>query len=128
MDILSIKPQTIQVELMDPATNEPLGIVVECQSYISDGVKTVQRAIQNKELRSGRNSQTAEKIENNTNAIMAAAIVGWKWNPKLTLGDLKDPPCTNENKLKLISAPWAFQQLDARISDEAAFFKKSATA
>lgn len=124
MNILDIAPQTITIDIRHPATNEPIGLSVECQSLESDAVKSVQRAIANKALRSGRNTQTAEKLENNSIAILAATIVSWKWADGLTLGELKNPPLTSENKEKLLSVPWIARQIDGPLGDDTAFFKK----
>lgn len=124
IDILQIIPQTIKVELLHPATGNPLGIKVECQSYQSEAVRQVQRMIQNKQLRSGRNNYTAEKSEADSRLILAAAIVNWEWPENISLGSITAPSCTSETKEILVSQPWAFQQLDQRISDESAFFKK----
>lgn len=122
MDILDIKPQTIGLDLMHPKTNKPVGIKVELQSLESDAVKSVQRAIANKALRNGRNSTTAEKIEANSIAILSAAIVSWTWADGITLGDLKKPACTEENKQKLLSNPVWSSQIDRALGDDSAFF------
>lgn len=124
MDILSIEPQTITIDIKHPSTNESIGLSVECQSFESDAVKAVQRAIANKTLRNGRNTQTAEKLESNSIAILAATIVSWKWADGLTLGDLKNPPLTPANKEKLLAVSWISRQIDTPLGDEAAFFKK----
>jgi len=124
MDILSIEPQTITIDIKHPSTNESIGLSVECQSFESDAVKAVQRAIANKTLRNGRNTQTAEKLESNSIAILAATIVSWKWAEGLTLGDLKNPPLTPANKEKLLAVSWISRQIDTPLGDEAAFFKK----
>jgi hypothetical protein len=122
MDILDIKPQTITIDLIHPKTNKPVGIKVELQSLESDAVKSVQRAIANKALRGGRNSTTAEKMEANSMAILAATIVSWEWADGLTLGDIKKPACTDENKQKLLSNPVWSAQIDRALGDESAFF------
>ncbi|MFG1462262.1 hypothetical protein V5F77_05110 [Xanthobacter sp. DSM 24535] len=127
MDILSIKPNTITVELKHPATGKPLGVSVECVSLESDEVKAVERQIKNKALRSGRNSMTAEKMDENTVSFLAAAIVGWAWSGDASLGGAKNPALTAENKAKLLSTPWIAKQIDAALGDESAFFQTSET-
>jgi hypothetical protein len=62
MDLLSLNPNTITIDLKHPATGAPLGVSVELQSLESDAVKAVERALKNKALRGGRNTVTAEKI------------------------------------------------------------------
>lgn len=122
MDILAIAPQTITIDLQHPKTNKPIGVSVELQSLESNSVKSVQRSIANKALRSGRNTTTAEKIESNSIAILSAAIVSWKWADGATLGDIKNPPCTDENKEKLLSVSHFATQIDRALGDESAFF------
>lgn len=122
MDILSIQPNTITVDLKHPATGAPLGVSVELQSLESDAVKAVERQIKNKALKGGRNSVTAEKIDDNTVALLSAAIVGWTFSGDAKLGDDKKPACNTENKAKLLKVAAIAKQLDAALGDEAAFF------
>ncbi|MCO6050839.1 hypothetical protein NGM99_13730 [Mesorhizobium sp. RP14(2022)] len=128
MDILSIQPSTITVDIKHPATGAPIGLTVECVSLEDDKVKAVERAIKNKALRGGRNTVTAEKIEDNTVAILTAAITSWKWAKDLTLGDLKDPPLNRENAGKLLAVGWIAKQIDTALGDDTAFFTESGKA
>lgn len=125
MDILAIQPTTITVDITHPATGAPIGLQVECVSLEADQVKAVERAIKNRALRGGRNTVTAEKIEDNTVELLSAAIVGWKWTDGLTLGDLKNPPLNKANVAKLLAVGWIAKQIDTALGDEAAFFSPS---
>jgi len=122
MDLLSLNPNTISLELRHPATGTPLGVTVELQSLESDAVKAVERMIKNKALKSGRNGVTAEKIDDNTIALLSAAIVGWTFSGEASLGDDKKPACTDANKRKLLAVPAIAKQIDNALGDEAAFF------
>lgn len=124
MDILAIQPSTITVDIKHPATGSPIGLSVECVSLESDQVKAVERAIKNRALRGGRNTVTAEKIDDNTIELLTAAVVGWKWADGLTLGDLKNPPLNKANVAKLMQVGWIAKQVDQALGDEAAFFTK----
>lgn len=128
MDILAIKPNTVTVDIKHPATGAPIGLSVECVSLESDAVKAVERQIKDKALRSGRNAMTADKLEQNTTALLSAAIFGWSWAEGLTLGDMVAPALTAENKAKLLSVPWIAKQIDTALGDEAAFFSISGSA
>ena len=123
MDILSIQPDTITLDLKHPATGKLLGVTIELRSMESVEVRAVQRQIQNKALKAGRNSTTAEKIEDNTIAILSATIVSWVFADDVKLGDLKNPPCNEENKRKLLSISALAKQIDEALGDETAFFK-----
>lgn len=125
MDILAIQPSTITVDIKHPATGSPIGLSVECTSLEDDRVKAVERAIKNRALRGGRNTVTAEKIDDNTIELLTAAIVGWEWADGLTLGDLKNPPLTKINVGKMLAVSWIAKQIDTALGDEAAFFSNS---
>ncbi len=140
MDVLSIKPNTITVEIKHPKTGLPIGLDVECVSLESDECKVIDRQFRNKALRSGRNAMTAEGMEKHTVSLLAAAIVGWRWyapeRPKgekgpplapATLGGDANPALTTENKNKLLEIAWIAKQIDGALGDEAAFFTTSET-
>lgn len=133
MDILAIKPNTITVEIKHPYTGKATGLSVECVSLESDEVKAVERQIKNAAIRSGRNTMTAEKLEQNTVALLSAAIVGWTWGVDADgvqshLGGDEAPRLSAENKGKLLSVPWIAKQIDAALGDDAAFFSTSESA
>lgn len=127
MDLLTLTPNTITVDLKHPATDELLGVKVELQSLESDEVKAVERGLKNRALKSGRNNVTAEKIDDNTVAILSAAIVGWEFSGDASLGDDKKPACNAANKKKLLKVPALAKQIDIALGNEAAFFDSSAT-
>lgn len=149
MDLLTLQPNTLSVDLKHPATGEPLGVTVELRSLESDEVKAVERQLKNKALKGGRNTVTAEKIDDNTIALLSAAIVSWTWAKPILIGEKKDadgklvppvygdepslggdkkPACTDANKRKLLAVPAIAKQIDQALGDEAAFFVSSASA
>ena len=149
MNILSLQPNTITLDLKHPATGAPIGVSVELRSLESDEVKAVERQLKNKALKGGRNTVTAEKIDDNTTALLVAAIVSWTWQAPLLspekkgpdgktipavygeepdLDGDKKPACTEANKRKLLAVPPLAKQIDVALGDEAAFFAPSETA
>jgi len=128
MDLLSLNPNTVTVDLTHPATGAPLGVSVELRSLESDEVKAVERQLKNKALKGGRNTVTAEKIDDNTIALLAAAIVSWTFSGDANLGGDKKPACNDANKRKLLAVPALAKQIDVALGDEAAFFAASETA
>ncbi|MCD1266072.1 hypothetical protein B5M44_19175 [Shinella sumterensis] len=128
MDLLTLQPNTLTVDLKHPATGEPLGVTVELRSLESDEVKAVERSIKNRALKSGRNAVSAEKIDDNTAALLSAAIVSWTFSGDANLGGDKKPACTDANKRKLLAVPAIAKQIDQALGDEAAFFASSASA
>lgn len=128
MDLLSLNPNTITIDLKHPATGAPLGVSVELRSLESDEVKAVERQLKNKALKGGRNTVTAEKIDDNTIALLSAAIVSWAFSGEANLGGDKKPACNDANKRKLLAVPALAKQIDVALGDEAAFFATSETA
>ncbi|MDO6966987.1 hypothetical protein [Rhizobium alvei] len=126
MDLLSITPNTTFLALKHPATGEDIGVTVELRSLESDEVKAVERMIKNKALKGGRNTVTAEKIDDNAAAILSAAIVSWSFSGDANLGGDKNPACNDANKRKLLSVPPIAKQIDQALGDETAFFASSA--
>jgi hypothetical protein len=126
MDLLSIRPDSIEVPINHPGTRKPLGLVLKCVSLEDERVKAIERVMKNKALRAGRNSMSAEKMDENTLALLCATVVGWTWPEELTLGDLAKPDATPENVRKLLSINWIAKQLDDALGDDSAFFTKSA--
>lgn len=126
MDLLSIRPDSIEIEIVHPGTRQPLGLVLTCVSLEDERVKEIERTLKNKALRGGRNSVTAEKLDENTLLVLATTIKSWNWPESLTLGDLSNPECNSANKKKLVSIPWIASQIDVALGDESAFFTKSA--
>jgi len=128
VDLLSLQPNTITLDLKHPATGEALGVSVELRSLESDEVKAVERQLKNKALKGGRNTVTAEKIDDNTIALLSAAIVSWSFTGEANLGGDKKPACNEANKRKLLAVPAIAKQIDVALGDEAAFFAPSETA
>lgn len=125
MDILSIKPGRLTVDILHPGTQNPIGLKIEVVSLEDERVKGMERQLKNRALRGGRNSVTAEKMESSTLEILMAAIVGWTWVGELTLGGMQNPEFTKENVLRLLKdAPWAAKQIDVALGDDASFFTK----
>lgn len=127
MDLLSIRPDSIEVPIVHPGTREPIGLVLKCVSLDDDRVKAVERVMKNKALRGGRNSITAERMDENTKALLAATVLDWVWPESLTLGELQRPDATQANIRKLMDVAWVAKQLDDALGDDSAFFTKQAT-
>ncbi|MCX8282482.1 hypothetical protein OSJ77_20020 [Phyllobacterium sp. 0TCS1.6C] len=115
------------LDILHPATGEKTGLVVKVVSYRSERVKRVQRRLANEALREGKKNPkkigTVEEIEERTNEIVAASIIGWN----LTQGG-KSVECTPDNVLKVISNPDYFfisEQVDKAADEDAHFVKPS---
>lgn len=114
------------LEIVHPVTGEKTGLVVQVVSYRSERVKRVQRRLGNAAIRENKRNPkktgTFEEIEERTNDIVAASIVGWN----ITKGG-KPVPSTPEEIIKIISDPKYFfisEQVDKAADDDANFMTR----
>lgn len=122
MDILALKPRTIDVELCHPATGEPLGVVLTCASAFSDEVASEMFRIRDAALATNFFEMSSAEKDEQAKRMLAAQIVGWRWEKGATLGGVETPPCSVENRLKLLSNRVMRAQVDAKIAADTAFF------
>jgi len=133
MDILSLirSDQTFPLELLHPATEEPLGITVHIRSDQSDEVKRATRANQDKvnlRLQKGKTIKSAMGEANATERVMAM-IADWEWNSDLPLveGEGK-PDCNEKNKRLLAENDYFFDQIEEAATTAANFTAKGKNA
>jgi hypothetical protein len=113
----------------------PLGVTFDLISINAPGPKAVIRRNQARLLMSNVNKEKLgekgeaelvkfiEKNEGRTIEVLAACVVGWKWNGK-SFGKLgKDPAFTPENVKEVLAVDWIFGQLDGVVSDIVNFTK-----
>lgn len=125
-DILNIQPSNRVLVIKHPATGEPVGLDIEYRSLDSAEVQAVERALRNKALRNGRNTQTVDKLEDAEYAILHATVVSWRWYNGMDLGGNSNPPVTRENTERLFrSAPWVKRQYNTELGDEQGFFSSA---
>jgi len=118
--------EAFDLEILHPVTGEKTGLVVQVASYRSERVKRVQRRLGNAAIREGKKNPkkvgTVEEIEERTNEIVAAAIVGWN----MTKGG-EPVPCTPEKIIEVVSDPRYFfiaEQVDKAADEDATFMKR----
>lgn len=122
MDLSTITPSTLKVEIRHPGTGEPTGLVIECVSLQSEQVKRVQRSITDKVLRSRTRKLSAEQIEENAVEVLAAAVVGWEWRDGATWAGGKTLDFSPANVRVVVGVDWLRKQIDEALGDESAFF------
>lgn len=122
MDISSYTATTREVVITSPKDAEPIGLTIRLRPTTSPEVTRVKRAHTNEILKS-RGKATAEKIEANGLDILVAATESWEWAGDLSFHGEK-PEATPENIRRVYKElPWARQQIDDALGDEAAFFR-----
>lgn len=123
MDISSITSVTNEIQITHPVTAEPIGLTIRLLALSSPQVRAVERKFTNENLRSRGKVLTAEKLDANRMDVLVAATEGWEWAGDLTWHGEK-PEATPAAIRKVYSeAPWIRSQVDAALSDEAAFFR-----
>lgn len=128
-NILDIKEHTFDVVIVKPGTKEPIGLIVEVRSDLSEPVRNAQRKIKDRGLLKAKRGKmfNATEQEENGFEIIIAATVSFKWG-KNAAGEQADfngeqLPFTPENALKIYKAIWFIaKQVDDAIGDEANFF------
>lgn len=121
--------QLSKLEILDPITRQPNGLVIDVRSYRSETVKRVQRKLGNAAIlankKNPKRAGTVEEVEEKTNEIVAAAVAGWNMVNK---GEAV--PATPETILSIISQPNFFyiaEQIDERADEDARFQTPSLT-
>ena len=115
--------QTSTLEILDPITRQPNGLVVEVRSYRSELVKRLQRRLGNAAIlankRNPKRVGTVEEIEEKTAEIVAAAVAGWNMT-----NNGEPVPATPESVMAIISQPrfyYISEQIDERADEDARF-------
>ncbi len=111
-----------RLEILHPATEEPVGLVLLLLPDTHEQVKAAARKSLNERM-SHRGKVTAEQLEANRLSMLCASVGGWEWEGDLTFHGEK--PAFQEKTLRqlLKELPWVGDQADAALSDRAAFFR-----
>lgn len=141
MDIGSIKPSEIVLEILHPASEQPLGIRVFLVSMSDERVKKVRRRIQDEKLKLDARGKhfKASEVEENTNSLIFNCMSGWEWyNPTGNPGDEGydknaqpnfngEIPDYNKSNVYAVfnELDWFSDQIAAALADEKAFFQAS---
>lgn len=119
--------QTSTLEIIDPISRQPNGLVVEVRSYRSEAVKRVQRKLGNAAIlankKNPKRAGTVEEVEEKTNEIVAASVAGWNMT-----NNGEPVPATPESVMAILSQPRFFyivEQIDERADEDARFLMPS---
>lgn len=80
-DIATIKTTDRTIEILHPATREPIGIRVTLMSIDDERMTKIKRKITDRRLYLEQRGKTfkAEEIEENKTEILFGAMTGWDW-------------------------------------------------
>ena len=119
--------QTSTLEIVDPISRQPNGLVIEVWSYRSEAVKRVQRKLGNAAIlankKNPKRAGTVEELEAKTNEIVAASVASWNMT-----NDGQAVPATPESVMSILSQPRFFyiaEQIDERADEDARFMTPS---
>lgn len=121
MDLSTLAPVVRDVPILNPATNEPTGLVLRLRALSSPEVKAAQARITNEGLIRRRVKLTSDAIDENTLRIVIAAVEGWEWGGDANFHGEK--LAFNEANLRaVLKLDWVYKQINAELGDEASFF------
>lgn len=106
-----------ELNLVDPKSEEPLGIRVMIRSSESDAVKKVVRQHSDKFLSSRKKKLTTDKVEAEYLDRAAASIASWDWGDHNWKGE--KPELTFEKAREVVEeAGWIYDQVSAASNEE----------
>jgi hypothetical protein len=113
-----------ELHLVDPKSEERLGIRFMVRSSESDAVKKVVRQHSDKFLSSRKKKLTTDKVEAEYLDRAAASIASWDWGDHNWKGS--KPELSFELAREVVSeAGWIYDQVSAASEDRANFTKSS---
>jgi len=137
-DIANIKPIERKVEILHPASGQPIGLRIGIVSISDERLARQKRAFRDEvnRLSSKGKYLKAEQEEVNNHSLLFAATTGWEWyNPTGKEGDEgydadampsfhgSVPDYTQKNVIAVAKElPWVQSQLVTEIDEEKSFF------
>lgn len=133
MDISTIKPGDMELDIEHPSTGEFTGLRIHLISTDDDRLKKVQRKWTNLALAASRqrrkNKLTAEQVEERGLELLATAMVKLEWlegdDGKRASFNGEQPEASKEANLELLEQDWLRRQVDEALGDTAGFFESS---
>ena len=125
MDLSTIKPSEIELEILHPKTDEPVGVKVILISPDDDRMKSIKTRIQDNNIQKQKRNKALKAIEiqHNENVLLAETIINWDWYGKDVEFKGQKPEFNKKTVLDVLSTlPWFKQQIDDTLSDTKGFF------
>ncbi len=129
MDISVIKPvsEGLPVEIVHPATGEPLGITVRVRSSEEKVVKDVARQFLDKQtkLKARGKDLTTDDYELWRIKTLQTSIISWTWGKDVSWNGKKPDPDIEFLTELVQTATWFAEQIEDVARDTSAFFLNS---
>ena len=124
MDIADIKYVEKEVEILHPATKEPLGVFIKLMSPDDDRMLRLKKQMGDKRAQieaKGKYFKTEELIKNR-HMVLFTAMTGWRWEGDTTFNGEK-PELNQKNAFQIFEErPWFANQIDEHFSELESFF------
>lgn len=120
MDLSNLKPVTSELEIKDPATGQPTGLVFEV-IYVNDDRyerHSYERVIAESE---GGEAPSYSQYKRRRVGQIAGACVGWRWDGDASFGGEK-LEFSAENLRKVLSVNEIRDQVEKGLNDKKRFF------
>jgi hypothetical protein len=129
LDISVIKPvsEGLPVEIVHPATGEPLGITVRVRSSEEKVVKDVARQFLDKQtkLKARGKDLTTDDYELWRIKTLQTSIISWTWGKDVSWNGKKPDPDIEFLTELVQTATWFAEQIEDVARDTSAFFLNS---
>ena len=128
MDLNDITPGTVDLEIVHPATFEPIGLTLTLRSPSHPEVKALaQKSIEKERALSRRGkASTVAQQEREAVKINAACVVDIKWSGDASL-EGKQPDYSPEVVEQLLARDFILKQVAEQLREEADFFAPAET-
>lgn len=121
MNIASIRPGTIEAEILNPRNAEATGLVITLKSKISDEFIDAKRAIVDEINAKNGEKLTRREEEEHDIKLLQAVVCGWRWEGDANWnGDKLE--FTTANVRTVLLHPWLRNQLFVRLERVSDFF------
>lgn len=121
-DISTIIANERTIDILHPATKEPIGLTIKLRPESHPAVREAVRKTMNDRL-SGRGKITAERLEANRLEIIIAAVGGWAWQGDTNFEGSK-PEFAEPNVRKVLKhLAWIKEQVDQALAETDEFFR-----
>lgn len=121
-DIATIIPTTRTIDILHPATKEPIGLRIDLRPESHPAVREAVRKITNDRLNL-RGKLSAERMEANRLEVLIASIDGWSWEGDTTFEGEKLAFAEPNVRKVLKKLPWIRDQVDIALAETEEFFR-----
>lgn len=121
-DIATIVPTTRTIDILHPATKEPIGLRIDLRPESHPAVREAVRKITNDRLNL-RGKLSAERMEANRLEVLIASIDGWSWEGDTTFEGEKLAFAEPNVRKVLKKLPWIRDQVDIALAETEEFFR-----